>query len=126
MSRVVIEVKENKKYWIGRNCHIDIVDNHLEIKPEDKSRTYKILFPNGVGEISLEVLMGEILNAYEMNDSETVTLVIKQIKDLPSRESKQLIGDNDLNLDDNLFVVYLEETYQREIFIFSNIKVEVC
>lgn len=112
-----------KNLNFGKDFGIEIVDNCIQIQTD---KTYQILFPNGVGEITLEVLMGEILNAYEMNDSETLTLVIKQIKDLSSKESKQLIGDNDLHLDDNLFIVYLEEAYQREIFIFSNVKVEVC
>lgn len=111
-----------KNLNFGKDFGIEIVDNCIQIQTD---KTYQILFPNGVGEITLEVLLGEILNAYEMNDSETLTLVIKQIKDLSSKESKQLIGDNDLHLDDNLFVVYLEETYQREIFVFSNVKIEV-
>lgn len=111
-----------KNLNFGKDFGIEIVNNCIQIQTDE---THQILFPNGVGEITLEVLLGEILNAYEMNDSETLTLVIKQIKDLSSKESKQLIGDNDLHLDDNLFVVYLEETYQREIFVFSNVKIEV-
>lgn len=105
---------------IGSDFGIEIVNNSIQVQTEE---IQQILFPNGVDESTLEVLTGGILDALEMNDSDTVTIVIKQLKDLSDRDKKQRIGDIDLFLDENIFIIYIDEVYQQEIFLFSNVEV---
>lgn len=118
-----LRIEGIKNLNFGKDYDIEIVNNSIQIQADE---TYQILFPNGVEESILEVLMGEILDAIEMNDYETITLVIKQLKDFPDKDRRQFLGDTtDLYLDENLFVVYIDEAYQREIFVFPNVEVKV-
>lgn len=128
MRNEIFRIRGIKNYALWEDANIEkINEKTLAIKSYYTSDTCYINFPDGIASDILRDITEDIIDRIEKDndDEEYITLVINKIKNLNTNVRNYLLGDVPLYIDENLFIIYIEEDHQNRVYIVPKVEVNV-